>query len=203
MKQINQLSIFGLIMVLALSSCSLQKRVYTKGFNINWFENHKGSDDGKLSDNHAKKAEKRKQVTTENAVTDNSVAVATTSDETPVVINNAISETVIASKEEAVISKVKAASVSNPEVKKAIEKSASASKPMVKSITKQLMKKANKNGGDVPVGLLYVLCFLIPWLAVGLVTDWDIRTVVINLLWTLLCGIPGIIHAIIVVHRES
>ena len=65
----------------------------------------------------------------------------------------------------------------------------------------KLVKKALKD--DVPVGLLYVLCFFIPWLAVGFATNWDVKTVVINILWTFLCGIPGIIHAIIVVGRNS
>jgi len=50
---------------------------------------------------------------------------------------------------------------------------------------------------------MFVLCFFIPWLAVGLVTNWDIKTVVINLLWSLLCGFPAIIHALIVVSREG
>ena len=63
------------------------------------------------------------------------------------------------------------------------------------------IKKALKD--DVPVGLLYVLCFFIPWVAVGLATNWDIETVVYNILWSLLCGIPGIIHAFIVVRNNS
>lgn len=47
--------------------------------------------------------------------------------------------------------------------------------------------------------LYYILAVVIPWLAVGLVTDWDVNKVLINLLLTLLCVIPGIIHAIITV----
>ena len=73
-----------------------------------------------------------------------------------------------------------------------------------KNLTEESKEKALKAsdsnlGGDVPTGLLYVLCFFIPWLAVGLATDWDIKKVIINILWTMLCGIPGIIHAFIVV----
>ena len=66
------------------------------------------------------------------------------------------------------------------------------------------LKASDSNlGGDVPTGLLYVLCFFIPWLAVGLATDWDIKKVLINILLTMLCGIPGIIHAFIVVSKNS
>jgi uncharacterized membrane protein YqaE (UPF0057 family) len=79
----------------------------------------------------------------------------------------------------------------------------------VKQISKQEMKalrkvvNSQKQSDDVPVGLLYVLCFFFPFIAVGIVTDWDISTVLINLLWTLLCGIPGVIHALIIVSRNS
>ena len=66
------------------------------------------------------------------------------------------------------------------------------------------LKASDSNlGDDVSTGLLYVLCFFIPFLAVGLATDWDVKTVLINLLWTCLCGIPGIIHAFIVVSKNS
>lgn len=73
----------------------------------------------------------------------------------------------------------------------------------IKSKEKALKASDSNLGGDVPTGLLYVLCFFIPWLAVGLATDWDINKVLINILWTILCGIPGIIHAFIVVSKNS
>ena len=60
-----------------------------------------------------------------------------------------------------------------------------------------------KKSDDVPVGLLYLLCFIFPFIAVGIVTDWDITAVIVNILWTFLCGIPGIIHALIIVGRNT
>ena len=78
-----------------------------------------------------------------------------------------------------------------------------------KQITKQEIKalkkavKSQKKSDDVPIGLLYVLCFFVPFIVVGIVTDWDIPSVLINLLWTLLCGIPGVIHALIIVSRNT
>jgi uncharacterized membrane protein YqaE (UPF0057 family) len=53
----------------------------------------------------------------------------------------------------------------------------------------------------VPMLLIYLLCFFLPPVAVGLVTDWDTEIVIYNLLWTILCGFPGIIHALIIVGR--
>ena len=73
----------------------------------------------------------------------------------------------------------------------------------IKSKEKALKASDSNLGDDVSTGLLYVLCFFIPFLAVGLATDWDVKTVLINLLWTCLCGIPGIIHAFIVVSKNS
>lgn len=73
----------------------------------------------------------------------------------------------------------------------------------IKSKEKALKASDSNLGGDVPTGLLYVLCFFIPLLAVGLATDWDIKKVLINILWTMLCVVPGIIHAFIVVSKNS
>jgi uncharacterized membrane protein YqaE (UPF0057 family) len=79
----------------------------------------------------------------------------------------------------------------------------------VKQISKEEMKslrkavKSSKKSDDVPIGLLYILCFLFPFIAVGIVTDWDLYTILINLLWSLLCVFPGIIHALIIVGRNT
>ena len=75
------------------------------------------------------------------------------------------------------------------------------SKQEIKAMKKAV--KSQKKSDDVPVGLLYVLCFFFPFVAVGLVTDWDIKAVLINILLTALCGIPGIIHAFIVVSKNT
>lgn len=50
--------------------------------------------------------------------------------------------------------------------------------------------------------LYYILAILIPFLAVGLVTDWDVTKVVICLLLSIFFWIPGIIYAIIVVSNN-
>ena len=68
---------------------------------------------------------------------------------------------------------------------------------------KMAAKVSKAMSSDVSKGLLIVLCFVIPWLAVGLATDWDWTIVIYNILWTLLCWIPGVIHALIVVNREA
>ena len=68
--------------------------------------------------------------------------------------------------------------------------------------TKQSIIKKSESSTDDDAILYYILAFFIPFLAVGLVTDWDTKQVVINILLCFLCGLPGIIHAFIVVSRN-
>ena len=76
-----------------------------------------------------------------------------------------------------------------------------------KQISKQEMKalkkavKSQKKSDDISIDLLYVLCFFVPFIVVGFVTDWHLPTVLINLLWCAFCWIPGIIHGLIILRR--
>ena len=62
------------------------------------------------------------------------------------------------------------------------------------------LKEAKLSGAKPDKVVIYVLCVIIPPLAVGLWTDWQMPTVW-NILWTLLWWVPGVIHAFIVVTR--
>ncbi|MFK8038018.1 MAG: YqaE/Pmp3 family membrane protein [Crocinitomicaceae bacterium] len=100
-----------------------------------------------------------------------------------------------------VISKaVKSKVITKPGIAKQMILAKNLKKEFVRSNRK--VAKNYKNSDEVPTGLLYVLCFFIPFLAVGLATDWDIKALIINLILTALCGIPGIIHALIVVSKN-
>ena len=54
---------------------------------------------------------------------------------------------------------------------------------------------------EISKELLYLLCILIPTVAVGLATNWDMNKVILNLVLCMLCGIPGIIHAFMIVSK--
>lgn len=58
---------------------------------------------------------------------------------------------------------------------------------------------SNDSSDDDMLILLYILAVLIPFVAVGIATDWDLKKVLINLLLSFLCYIPGVIHAFIVI----
>ena len=197
-----------LVVGFAISSCSIEKRLHQKGFNVEWNKNL-----GSL-----KKDKKEKQDYVSSEAVEEIAVVSNKTTKTPSVNNNsAISvdgvtlnesndasvfvEDITTNEVNSEVSSV----VNNTKTEKVNSSSkASSSKEVASNKTMnstKIVKKANNK--DVSKGLLYLLCFFIPWLAVGLATDWDVKTVVINILWTCLCGIPGIIHAIIIVGRNS
>ena len=100
-----------------------------------------------------------------------------------------------------------------PKVKKSIEnkiKPSTISKSqeiaqMKKAIEEKLTLKKNSERGtpSTEVILLYVLAVLIPFLAVGLVTDWDILQVIITLLLCFCFFLPGIIYALYMVSKNT
>jgi len=196
-----------LVVGFAISSCSIEKRLHQKGFNVEWNKNL-----GSL-----KKDKKEKQDFVSSEAVEDIAVVSSKTTKAPSVNISAVSVdgvTLNESNEASVfvednttneVNSQVSSVVSNTKTAKANSSSkASSSKEVASNKTMnstKIVKKANNK--DVSKGLLYLLCFFIPWVAVGLATDWDIKTVVINILWTFLCGIPGIIHAIIIVGRNS
>ena len=201
-----------LVVGFAISSCSIERRLHQKGFHVEWNKNLSSlKKDKKEKQDYVSsealeeiaivspKTTKSPSVNSNSAISVDGVSI-NESIEAPVFVeDNTTNE--VNSQESSVVNNTKI-----EKVKKAIsapkasssEKVASANKTMAST---KIVKKALKD--DVPIGLLYVLCFFIPFLAVGLATNWDINKVLINILWTFLCGIPGIIHAIIIVGRNS
>ncbi len=68
----------------------------------------------------------------------------------------------------------------------------------MKVAQKALKMKMKKSGGDYSKGLFILLAILgWAWLLMGLQDDWSGNNWWVNLLLTLLCGIPGLIHALV------
>ena len=197
-----------LLVGFAISSCSIEKRLHQKGFNVEWNKNL-----GSL-----KKDKKEKQDYVSSEAVEEIAVVSNKTTKAPSVNNNSeisvdgvtlnesndasvfvedITTNEVNSEVSSVVNNTKTEKV-NSSSKVSSSKEVASNKTMNST---KIVKKALKN--DMPKGLLYLLCFLMPWLAVGFATDWDIKTVIINILWTFLCGIPGIIHAIIIVGRNS
>ena len=201
-----------LLVGFAISSCSIEKRLHQKGFNVEWnnnlgsFKKDKKEKQDVVSSEAAEEIAVVSPKTTKAPSVNNSIAISVDdvtlneSNETSLLVeenttnevNSPESETINTTKIEKVKLAMRAPKASSS------KEVASAKKTMAST---KLVKKALKD--EVPTILLYVLCFFIPFLAVGLATDWDVTAVVINLLLCFLFFLPGVIHAIIVVGRNS
>lgn len=176
-----------LISLIGISSCTMEKRHYQSGYYIDWKNNSK---------NTAVERTRMDNVDKINSKTIDQSQFSASTNEDIVLTSSKTSE----------VATIKTESNSN--VVKASEKAKT--KLTVKDKIKVVkavnnMKKAAKRGDadGIPTVLLFVLAVLLPPIAVGLATDWELEATLINVALTLfLCWLPGIIHAIIVVNRE-
>lgn len=69
----------------------------------------------------------------------------------------------------------------------------------LKAAQKMLKKKMSKSSGaDIPKGVYIILAILgWAWLLMGIMDDWTGNDWWVNLLLTLLCWLPGVIHAFV------
>jgi len=175
-----------LISLISISSCTMEKRHYQSGYYIDWKKNVNNSVAERVIPSDLEKI---------NAKTINpSQFLASANDD--IILTNSSNTDFSTLKSEKNTSDVKASEKTQTKltVKEKIK--------VVKAVNK--MKKAAKRGDadGIPTVLLFVLAVLLPPLAVGLVTDWDLEQTLISLGLTFLCWLPGIIHAIIVVNRN-
>jgi uncharacterized membrane protein YqaE (UPF0057 family) len=205
----KKITLFSLVSLLLLGACTLEKRVYRNGYNVQWHSSLKV------------KNQQPEQVTTEE------ISAVSTKAEKSMEADNSAKETrstdaqiatlpvqgykVNASTQELVVNETSSETQQLRAVVKQYfvkESSSKATHTTVKAASKKaqrlvhvLKKTSDSSSDDVPMLLIYLLCFFLPPVAVGLVTDWDTEIVIYNLLWTILCGFPGIIHALIIVGR--
>lgn len=183
---------------LVLGACSVEKRIYNSGYHVVW----------KNKNISAKNDDQIVKIEDKNDFNDDLVENEG--------VNNTAHEASFEQPKSDVFSIKKQENISNNSTKKAVKKTPYFNKNVESSIgfvsknkshalskvntIKKAIKKANGSSSqDVDITLLYILCFFIPFLAVGLATDWDVNKVLINLLLSILCFIPAIIHAIIIV----
>lgn len=193
MKKTNK--ILGLIAATAiiLSSCSMEKRQHLAGYHIEW--KHKKSDpiaktDKKDNENKTKTifATTNNNQKTETQIT-NYITIPSSSE----IIETRLDET--SNAKQLVASTLKSNQVITKKEHIPFKKLA-----VLKAAKKAL--KTPAAGGDISKSVYIILAIFIPFVAVGLATDWGMETVW-NILWCLLCGIPGIIHAFIILKRKG
>jgi len=192
------------------SNRKIQKRKYNKGFFIDFdkkFGKGASQNEEEIVTTNVVIDEKEVVMVEEVTAPVSMTAEAAKVEDKAVEVVNPVQEEVVV--EEATVEYATSApevnTVSAEKIK--FEKSTKANIKMIKpglKFIKHKQKKAemSKSNTSDDAILYYLLAIFIPFLAVGLVTDWDLRQVLINVLLCLLCGLPGIIHALIVVSRN-
>ncbi|MFH0895522.1 MAG: YqaE/Pmp3 family membrane protein [Bacteroidota bacterium] len=191
MKKLKQIALILLALSFGLSSCTLEKRVYLPGYHVEW---KKAAD----------KSEKQNLAQSSNpqvAPSKNVIEPASA-----VFINDSKNNLTIS--ENNMMASVDNPAVVNTVVSKDLQKKIrqtvftdSKVKLNVRTLlkAKRILAMKGESNNEPDLLLLYILCFFIPFVAVGIVTDWETGPVILNIILCLLCGIPGIIHALIVV----
>ena len=193
MRKIKQISFIVLAATFILTSCTVERRLHNSGFHVKWNNSHSTSET-EVSVSEVKKLEEVDEVFTKNEISE----VALNENETfKVEAIDAIdlNENVSLKEEKSLTNDVAVGTISEP------KKVDNLNTKFEHRKAKLEFKKAVKNNSsmsDMDI-LLLILCFLIPFLAVGLATDWDVTKVLICLILSLLFWIPGIIYALLVV----
>jgi len=200
MKKIALLLTAAFTMTLVLDSCSVQKRYHRKGFTVNWNNAsvkmkknqktvHSESIQEDIVVSNSKKTEKFTRKYEAPASNDIATVEKATFPSMPSQVNASLKNKInqhgttnfIASKEDL------------------NEQKAKSTKKEAKAIIKAIKKDQKKQGSNTDIALLVILALFIPPLAVYLYEGYWTDRCTINLILTLLCGIPGMIHALIVI----
>ena len=193
MKKIKQISFIALAVTFILSSCTVERRLHNSGFHVKWNKSHSTSET-EVSVNENKKVDEVVEISTKSE--NNEVAVR--ENET---FNAGAVDAVELNENVSLKTNKKSLDVEVVEVVSTQKHENKLNTRFAHRKAKLEFKKAVKNNSsidDMEV-LLLILCFLIPFLAVGLATDWDVTKVLICLILSLLFWIPGIIYALLVV----
>lgn len=207
MKKITLLS---LVTLLLLGACTVEKRVYRNGYNIQWHSSLKvkNQQPEQVANEEISAVSPQEEKSMNEVKNSSSVSRSTDVQISTLPLQgfkvNAPSQELVVNETSSEKQQL-AAVVKQHFVKESSSKAAhhvvKADHKKAQRLTKALSKTSENSTDDVPMIALFILCFIFPPLAVGLATDWDTEIVIYNVLWTLLCGFPGIIHALIIIGR--
>jgi uncharacterized membrane protein YqaE (UPF0057 family) len=182
-----------------LSSCSVEKRVHTDGYHIEWYSNNNKS---KIQHQAPEIAATKVDVAVnENNQLECEVAV----NETGVVRSTPASIDLTAPKTSEVENESDRAN--RKAIRKAIKELRTELKQQSQSTNPVQLFSGKSNAAQAELAnpdqpdkvLLVILAFFIPPLAVYLYEGSWTKRCTTNLILTLLCGLPGLIHALIVI----
>jgi uncharacterized membrane protein YqaE (UPF0057 family) len=201
MKKFALLLTAAFSMTLILDSCSVQKRYHRKGFTVNWNnasvnmkKNRKVVHTETIQEDAFVSNTQQKKKLTKNYETPVSMDIASTSVAVPS-IKNASPSTL-----EPVMVKNQASTATSA-AKKMSKEDVKSTKKAAKKIIKAIKKNQQQDSKtDTIIYLLLIL--LVPFgttISMYLYEGSWTGRVTANLLLTLLCGLPGLIHALVVI----
>jgi uncharacterized membrane protein YqaE (UPF0057 family) len=201
----KKFTLLSLVAVLILAACTVEKRIYRNGYNVQWHSSLKVKNQANES---TVSEEVLSSQQTKNTEVQN-VSVVEKAQDLPTLsahkIYQDLSQTALKTEKVQKDAAQLAGVVKQYFVKETTSKAAIQENKVVKhqakKLTRQLNNATNNHPDEVPYILLFILCFIFPPIVVGLVTDWDTEIIIYNLLWCVLCGFPGIIHALIILGR--
>lgn len=195
---------------LLINSCSIERRYHRTGFNVNWnntsvkIKKDKNStyhevDDQILESGNISKKSNENSVSSYTDINDHSIA--SNSDELIQETEN--NKTIVDIKPTINLSENNSKKSNQPTLTAELEKSVSTDATIKNRIGKKTEMKAlvkeKSSAMDDDTILHVVLAFLIPPLAVYLYEGSWTKRCTVNLILTLLCGLPGVIHALVVI----
>ncbi len=175
------------VTLVAISSCTMEKRRYQSGYYIDWGKS--GANQSTASNTGViEKVEPKSTKQIEEPVKD------------VLSVQEAKADYSASNDNSFILSK--STSVNESDKKSEVTATKKVSKYKAYKALKKAVKE-HKGGGDsdVPEIVLILLCIFLPPIAVGLMTDWEFEPLAINILLCLLCWLPGIIHAFILYDR--
>lgn len=185
-----------LVTVFIVSSCSIEKRVHRPGYHVAWKKsqsNHENGDNQKLAVENTKQSMQKGSVI-----------------ETPLKTKKVIVETLAFKKSTASSSKhdkqYKESATTTEEkvhiLNKGVRTDEAMESPSNSEVQTSSETKSNSGGwSDAMFILLVILCLIIPPLAVYLITE-DLLKTLIALILTLLFVLPGVIYAFYLLFTE-
>jgi uncharacterized membrane protein YqaE (UPF0057 family) len=200
MKRIKHLMLLAVVVFIA--SCTVEKRRYTDGYHVEWRQKHEKPGMNKSSDPVAVERSFATQSSSEKTMVETAPSVAPNLN--PVVATAENNVTVQNEKIDR-----KAARKLKQDLREEITSSDGSESLAAHEEIQKISQDGKIEYQDTPTsieaqstpekGVLILLAILIPPLAVYLYEGSWTKRCTINLILTCLCGIPGMIHALVVI----
>lgn len=205
MKSIYKMIFASLSVAIIAASCSLEKRIHNSGYHITWhkIKNQVDGEKSEMANTEVKEHKNKKFMNLENESIATSEAMKENSVQAKIEGNQ------VPNKEKKIFKSKIDISSKNEIGEKAFQNTQSFSENFTKSafkksfLPKRELKNSHGKKSDNGLILLYILAFILPILAVGIVTNWDLKLVLISFLLMCLFWIPAVIFAIIVVSNNN